>query len=155
MESKTDQINRKLNAFINKIIFLGKKNIFEFRGLKLYPSEIHLILVMNEAPTNASHMAQMLNVTKGAVSQTISRLVKKGILIKEKDPYLKNELTLTFTPLGKEVYQQYRQISRRVEQKFKNKLSMFRDSELEIVHRFLDEILQSPDEIKNLQNNRL
>jgi DNA-binding MarR family transcriptional regulator len=59
---------------------------------------IHLILVMSEQPTNATQMAQALHVTKGAVSQTISRLKKKGIIKKDKDPYLKNELTLMFTP---------------------------------------------------------
>ena len=154
METRPDKVNRKLSAFINKIIFLGKKNIFEFKGLKLYPSEIHLILVMSEAPTNASQMAQMLDVTKGAVSQTISRLVKKGVLIKEKDPFLKNELTLTFTPLGKEVFQAYSRISRTMDGKFMDKISMFRDDELAIIDRFMDEILELPDQIKDLHTNR-
>lgn len=154
METKPDKINRKLNEFINKMIFLGKKNIFEFKGLKLHPSEIHLILIMNETPTNATQMAQRLNVTKGAVSQTIARLVKKGILIKEKDPYLKNELTLMFTPFGWEVFEQYRQISRGIEKKFKEKISRFREDELDVVDRFLDEILQLPDEIKKMHTRR-
>lgn len=150
MESSAEKVHERLGAFINKILFMGKRNIFEFRGLKLYPSEIHLILVMNEAPTNASQMAQRLNVTKGAVSQTISRLVKKEILVKTKDPYLKNELTLTFTPLGKEVFHEYRQISRTVEGQFLAKISRFDPGELEIVERFLDEILEVPDTISNL-----
>jgi DNA-binding MarR family transcriptional regulator len=41
-----------------------------------------------------------LQLTKGAVSQTISRLCKKGVLQKTKDPFQKNELTLCLTPLG-------------------------------------------------------
>ncbi|THB77413.1 MAG: hypothetical protein D3926_15540 [Desulfobacteraceae bacterium] len=154
METRPDKVNRKLSALINKIIFMGKKNIFEFRGLKLYPSEIHLILVMNETPTNASHMADMLNVTKGAVSQTISRLVKKGVLVKEKDPFLKNELTLIFTPLGKELFQAYKRISQTVDGKFMDKISKFRDDELAIIDRFMDEILELPDQIKDLHTNR-
>ena len=153
MESHSQKVNRKLNTFINKIIFLGKNNIFEFKGLKLYPSEIHLILVMSEAPTNASQMAKTLNVTKGAVSQTISRLEKKGILIKNKDPYLKNEITLAFTPLGNEVFQKYRQISRAVEDEFINKIENFREDELFIIGKFMDEILQLADTIHKIRNN--
>lgn len=150
METKPDKIHRKLNEFINKIIFLGKNNIFEFKDLKLYPSEIHLILIMSETPTNATQMARMLNVTKGAVSQTITRLVNKGILIKEKDPFLKNELTLTFTPFGWEVFEEYSRISRGIEKKFREKISRFRENELEVVDRFLDEILQLPDDIRKM-----
>lgn len=148
METKSDKIQRKLNEFINKIIFLGKNNTFEFKEIKLYPSEIHLILIMNEAPTNATQMAQMLNVTKGAVSQTITRLENKGILIKKKDPFLKNELTLTFTPLGWEVFEEYSRKSQGIDKRFRKKLSRFKEDELEVVDRFLDEILQLPDEIK-------
>ena len=154
METQPDKIHRKLNEFINRIIFLGKKNVFEFKGLKLYPSEIHLILVMNEAPTNATQMARALNVTKGAVSQTITRLVNKGILVKNKDPYLKNELTLTFTPFGWEVFKQYNRISQEIEKKFREKIDRFGEDELAVVERFLDEILQLPDEIKEMHTRR-
>ncbi len=65
MAPKTDKINRKLARFIDKIVFLGKKNIFEFKGLKLFPSEIHLILIMNETPTNATQMAPDAGRDKG------------------------------------------------------------------------------------------
>ncbi len=154
MAPKTDKINRKLARFIDKIVFLGKKNIFEFKGLKLFPSEIHLILIMNETPTNATQMAQMLDVTKGAVSQTITRLEKKGILKKEKDPYLKNELTLLFTPFGLEVFNKYRRINLALENKFKERLSRFNEEELEVVDRFMDEILRFPDDIKKKMHTR-
>ena len=49
---------------------------------------------------NASGMARLLGVTKGAISQTLSRLEKKGILSKESDPYNKNELKISLTSFG-------------------------------------------------------
>lgn len=153
METLNDKIARKLNDFINQIIFLEKKNVFRFRGLKLYPSEIHLILVMSEAPTNATQMAGMLGVTKGAVSQTITRLEKKGILKKEKDPYLKNELTLSFTPLGKEVFDRYTEMSRTMDQAFREKISRFSHDELGVIDRFLDHLGELPDQIRQLQES--
>ncbi len=96
----------------------------------------------------------MLDVTKGAVSQTITRLEKKGILKKEKDPYLKNELTLLFTPFGLEVFNKYRRINLALENKFKERLSRFNEEELEVVDRFMDEILRFPDDIKKKMHTR-
>ena len=49
-------------------------------------------------------MAAILGLTKGAVSQTLSRLAKKGIILKTKDPCNKNELRLFLTDLGQEAY---------------------------------------------------
>ena len=77
----------------------------KFKGTSLYPSEIHLLLVIkNEIDSNATKIAEQLGLTKGAISQTLSRLEKKGIIFKTKDPYHKNELNLSLTDFGKEAY---------------------------------------------------
>ena len=56
---------------------------------------------INETPDlNAGKMAQKLGISNGAVSQTLTRLERKGIIKKTKDPALKNELTVTFTESG-------------------------------------------------------
>ncbi len=147
METMHDRIAGKLHEFINKIIFLEKKNVFNVEGLKLYPSEIHLILVMSEKPTNATQMAEKLHITTGAVSQTISRLVKKGVLEKTSDPYLKNELTLSFTPFGRRVFEKYKQMSEAMDSKFKKKMSSFNNKELLTIDRFLDHLIELPGPI--------
>jgi DNA-binding MarR family transcriptional regulator len=145
------EIHCKLNEFINKIIFLEKKTVFEFKGVKLYPSEIHLILLVHEQPTNASKMAQELGVSMGAVSQTMSRLEKKGVLKKDKDPFLKNELTATFTPFGKEVFRRYKKMSKTLEKLFKDNAAVFNQKELETIDRFLDQLVNLPDQIREQQ----
>ncbi len=105
METSADKIKRQIIQVINKTIFKEKKKVFNFKGASLYPSEVHLMLVIkNDIDTNATEIARQLGLTKGAVSQTISRLEKKGILQKTKDPYNKNELTLSLTEFGKEAY---------------------------------------------------
>ena len=152
METSHEKIHRKLNEFINKLIFLEKKTVFEFKGVKLYPSEIHLILLAHDRPTNAGKMARELGVTMGAVSQTVSRLEKKGVLKKEKDPYLKNELTVMFTPFGKEVFRKYKKMSETLEKKFKDNTAMFNQKELETIDRFLDQLGKLPDQIREQQD---
>ncbi len=147
MEEVHDIIARKLHDFINNILYFEKKNIFKCEGLTLYPSEIHLILLMSEIPTNATHLADALKVTKGAVSQTLTRLEKKGVLLKKKDPYCRNELTLTFTDLGMEIFKQMKEMSNRMEKNLKKELTNFDDSELKTIDRFLDRLTQNTNMI--------
>lgn len=52
-------------------------------GEKLYSSEIHLLLHIGESAENrrnATRIGEAFGITKGAVSQTLSRLVHKGLL---------------------------------------------------------------------------
>lgn len=105
MQTATEKIKEQITQVINKIIFTEKKKIFKFKGITLYPSEVHLMLVIkNGIDTNATEIAKQFGLTKGAISQTIARLEKKGIVRKTKDPFNKNELTLSLTNFGKKAY---------------------------------------------------
>ena len=89
-------------ATIDKILHAEKGLVVEAEGVKLHPSEIHLLLFLRDHPSaNATQIAQRFSVTKGAVSQTLSRLEKKGVLIKGRNPESQTELGLSFTPRGR------------------------------------------------------
>lgn len=106
MKTLQTKIVDQIFQVINKTIFKEKKKIFKIEGVSLYPSEVHLMLVIkNQISTNATNIAKQLGLTKGAVSQTLSRLEKKGIILKTKDPYNKNELNLSLTDFGKKTYE--------------------------------------------------
>ncbi|MBN1532617.1 MAG: MarR family transcriptional regulator [Spirochaetes bacterium] len=94
---------------INKFLFLQERPFMITDGSPLYPSELHLLDVVHLDPgLSATDMAEILGVTKGAVSQTLQRLVKKGIITTVKDRYDKNRLTVQFTAAGKTSYGKYR-----------------------------------------------
>ena len=83
-------------ATIDKILHMEKGMILEEGGVKLHPSEIHLLLFLHLRPrANASEIARHFSVTKGAVSQTLSRLARKGVLIKGRNPGRQAELDLS------------------------------------------------------------
>lgn len=85
----------------NKFVALERGLVFQHGECKLHPSEMHLMQMVALYPeVNASGIAKLLGVTKGAISQTLSRLEKKGILSKESDPLNKNELKISLTPFG-------------------------------------------------------
>ena len=51
----------------------------------LYPSEIHTIeAIGNNSRINVSQLAELLGITKGAVSQMINKLVRKQFVKKTK-----------------------------------------------------------------------
>ena len=103
MDQAHQDIAAQLDRVVNQLLALEKKTVLSHGKLRLHPSEIHLMLVVDEdSSRNATAMAQRLGVSKGAVSQTLTRLENKGVIVKVKDAGAKNELWARFTPLGRE-----------------------------------------------------
>jgi len=82
-------------------------------------------------------MAARLGVTKGAVSQTLARLEKKGILNKTKDPQNKNELTVHFTQLGKDVLKEQIELRKTFHEQYAKYFSNISEKEKAIIMGFL------------------
>lgn len=124
---------------VNRLIFLEKRYVFRSGDLKLYPSELHVLLAIRQEPEmNATELARRLGITKGAVSQVMKRLEGKGVLGKRHDPYQKNELTAFFTPLGQAAIETF--VAQRAEarRRFREHLDSLSDEESRIIRRFLD-----------------
>ena len=153
METSTDKIKKQIVHVINKTIFKEKKKIFNFRGTALYPSEVHLLLVIkNDIDTNATAIAKQLGLTKGAVSQTLVRLEKKGIILKTKDPYNKNELTLSLTKFGEKAYELCQSRQAAFIEAHEGYLAALGPQEKEVILNFLLHMEQAIDDLeKNLE----
>lgn len=137
-----------LGRIINQILSLKKRSFFQFEGVEFYPSEVHLLLVIKEkSATNATKMAGELGITKGAVSQTLSRLEKKGVLTKTKDPYKKNELTINFTSFGAAAFKYYNTRITKLNKKHDRYLNSFSDKEKVVIERFLTHVEKMIEDI--------
>jgi DNA-binding MarR family transcriptional regulator len=148
MKTSTDIIKNQIIQVINKIIFSEKKKIMKFKGISLYPSEIHLLLVIkNDIDSNATKIANQLGLTKGAVSQTLSRLEKKGIILKTKDPYNKNELNLSLTGLGKEAYELCHSTKMAFIEAHDELLAKLNSKEKEVILNFLQHMEKAIDQL--------
>jgi len=127
-----------ISQTINKLIFLEKKSIVEIDGVRLFPSEIHLMLVIEaDRSVNAVTMAKRLGISKGAVSQTLARLEKKGVLQKRKDPAYKNELTAHFTALGEKALQQHRNLRASLLNEYDAYLDTITEPDRQVIQKFL------------------
>ncbi len=134
---------------INKLIFNSKNNVLvSGDNLKLFPSEIHLILVITDGKSeNYSKIVQQLGVTKGAVSQTISRLVKKGILEKRKKPD-SNDLTILLTDNGKKVFKQCKKFQEGIYKQLSSYMTSLTEKDRGVIGEFLNYIEAELNSVK-------
>jgi DNA-binding MarR family transcriptional regulator len=148
MNTAIDKIKKQIIRVINKTIFKEKKKIFKFKGVSLYPSEVHLMLVIkNDIDTNATEIAKQLGLTKGAISQTLLRLEKKGVILKRKDPYNKNELTLSLTGFGEKAYELCQSSQASFMEAHENYLAKLDSKEKEVILNFLLHMEKAIDEL--------
>lgn len=69
---------------------------------ELHHSEIHMLQCIAEHPDlHISGLARLLDITRGAASQTAQRLERKGMVIKEASPDDNKKIVLRLTPKGK------------------------------------------------------
>lgn len=75
-------------------------------GYLLYSSEIHAIDMIGRSPDcNITGLSEKLGVTKGAVSQTVNKLVKKGLVEKYRDTGNDKEVYVRLTGKGEQAQQ--------------------------------------------------
>jgi len=113
----------------------------QHEDLRLYPSEIHLLQVIKEGEDlSAGEMARKLGISNGAVSQTLRRLEKKGVIKKTKEPALKNRLSATVTEAGQTAIRQFEQGQEATFKAFSNYLSGLSEKERTVIEGFLSRL---------------
>ena len=144
-------ISNQLFRLISKIIFLEKKNIFEYANIKLFPSEIHLLMLLStddKQSTSATNIANKFGISKSAISQTISRLIKKGVITKEKDTYNKNELIISLTSFGEKAFAQYKEKQTLNRMNFNYYLNSISEYDRGVLNDFLYELEDMLDRLR-------
>lgn len=134
------ECKQTLSRVINKAISLEKKALFQHNGIKLHASELHLLQVIQrggENSRNITRIAQHLGVTKGAVSQTLTKLVKKGVVHKAIDTQRKNELILTLTSIGSSMMAQFIEEKAKKSKAHDELFTDFTDEDMTTILRFL------------------
>lgn len=138
---KHPELVGRIRSVIQQALYFEKGNRIEAGGARIHPSEIHVLLLIGAGRgTNATRMAERLGVTKGAVSQTLTRLERKGLLTKRRDPQAKNELTLILTAPGRRAARKCQALQSAVQQRFDTYLTSVSETERRAIGRFLKEM---------------
>ncbi|MDE7276155.1 MAG: MarR family transcriptional regulator [Lachnospiraceae bacterium] len=78
------------------------------KGQKLYLREIHFLLCIGtDKNLTMSEIAHKMNVTQGAATQIAGRLIKKGLIRKDKHPEDKRYTVISLTADGVKAYEEY------------------------------------------------
>lgn len=105
-----DQLCELFLQTINQYGQLERYTHLQGIGFELRLSEIHTIVAINtQDGLNITALAKKQGVSKSAVSQMVSKLVKKGFITKELSPETDNEVVLKLTESGTAVCQEHEQ----------------------------------------------
>lgn len=96
-------INELLVDVFNTILFIEERYM-KAQGIKLSMTEIHILENIEKSQTKMlSEVARLQGVTPGTLSVAVNALVRKGFVLKKKDPQDKRILELVLNENAKEV----------------------------------------------------
>lgn len=99
------KISYSLLKVVYKFFEIDQKTRYYGTDVPLFPSEIHMInMIKQNEGIHVTGLANILKVTKGAVSQIIMKLEKKELIRKDKDIQNQSRLVLKLTPKGEIAY---------------------------------------------------
>lgn len=89
---------------------------FDFgTGVPLFRSEIHTIETIGKNPgINVTRLAEKMGVTKGAVSQMLTRLTKKKLIDKRRMPGSDKEVMIGLSDLGRRAFENHGAFHRQI-----------------------------------------
>ena len=97
---------------VNKYNALGKHPMTYGTQHKFHHSERHMLDIVGDDPgLNLTEFAKAVGVTKGAISQVVSKLEKKGALIRFKSDDNDKEVLVRLTQQGKQIYAHHQSVN--------------------------------------------
>ena len=110
-----EQFEELLFRVVNRSNALEKHPMSFGTKHKLYHSERHLLDKIGENPRmNVTEFAAKMGVTKGAISQVISKLEKKDLVTRYKHAGNNKETLISLTDTGKTVFKKRKKLNREV-----------------------------------------
>jgi DNA-binding MarR family transcriptional regulator len=96
-----ERILQKFDRVVTVMESMHSPSLSFGTGVPMFRREIHTIQAIGKNPgINITALAERMAVTKGAVSQTIKKLSKKGLVRKTYAPGNAKEVVLELTDLG-------------------------------------------------------
>ena len=147
MEEKDIQIINQVTGWFNRIFmkydYMEKKPVEIEAGEKLYASEIHTIeAVGKDNGHTVTGLSEYFMITKGAVSQIISKLYKKGYIEKTTLKGNEKEIILKLTEKGWKAFDYHEKLGESVMSEILQIKSKYSESEAGTFMRILEDIDQ-------------
>jgi len=122
---------------VNKLDILEKIPADYGVDTLLHPSEIHLLQAVGDNPgSNLSTIATTLGITRGAASQKVTQMVRKGFIKKVRGEVNEKEVFLFLTKAGSVAYSSHEIKHTEVYAQIAQRTGEISSEELEILSRF-------------------
>ncbi len=114
----------------------------------LYPAEVHMIeIIGSHKSITTTKLAQVLGITKGAVSQVTRKLSEKNMIVKEPSMEKNNEVLISLTEKGQVVFEYHQNMHKDMLQKLDLIMNDLPEESKDTMDRMIRVIEESLDEI--------
>jgi DNA-binding MarR family transcriptional regulator len=146
---RKERISYAFLRVIFKFFEIDRKTRFYGTDTPLFYAEIHLIKAIKENEgIHITGLAQRLGVTKGAVSQMLFKLEKKGFIIKEKDATNQSRFLLKLTPKGEVAHENHMRMHQEFDKLVNETLEKAKEGEVQFLKRFFVDIMGKMENYK-------
>lgn len=137
-----------LSSLVSPKIFTIAKKIHSLESMKfsfgtdecLFPVEIHALAAIDEGFCTVTALSKKTGRTKGAVSQTISKLYAKNFLSKKRNAVNSKEVFLSLTAKGQKICQAHANMHARMDAKLEHLFDNYSKEQICLIMDFLDQI---------------
>ena len=142
------ELNDTLTRVIHRAVEVEQSPVDFGNGTILTASDIHLIDMAGRFPEeNLKSLAERLGVTKGAISQMVSKLEGKGYFFRVKRDENKKNVFLELTPEGREIFSWHTELHNRLHQEFLFDVAQVSEQEIQatigVLRRFEKMLVKS------------
>lgn len=131
---------------VTKLSEIDSKTRYYGTDQPLYKAEIHMIKSIRENEgIHVTGLADILGVTKGAVSQIIQKLERKGMIVKDTDPRNLSRLLLKLTPKGETAYLRHEELHQQFDALFHAALENATEENKTFLYGFLNSLDEKID----------
>jgi DNA-binding MarR family transcriptional regulator len=135
------EIPEQFERILNKYNALQERPLDYGCGEDLYPSEIHAVEAVGKHPeAHLAEIARILGVTRGAIQQTVDRLVKKGLVEKFMDESDRKRVYLELTAKGIAAFDGHEEYHAELSSRMGKRFQGLRPGEVALLKNFLDEV---------------
>lgn len=122
---------------------INRKPVDYGTGDLLYFTEIHTLTVIGRnGEINVTQLAEKMGVTKGAISQTVKKLVGKNLIFRSNTEN-KREVTLKLSEKGKIAYKGQKSLQKEIFTFAKKLYKKGTPKQRDLVRRLFDEIIRN------------
>lgn len=147
--NKEEQIMMSLRELFNKMAWLNKFRMED--SLKGYKSsEVHYIeCIGKNVDSNVTQLAELLYMTRGAISKMTKKLIKSGVIESYQKPDNKKEIYFKLTEQGKKIYKIHEELHKEFQERDKVVFDEMTEDQFDSMLNFLRNYINHLDkEIK-------